>query len=203
MPPGNIWIVGQKPDWYNGNFIPVKDRGNKFTNISNCIKVATESPDISDDFVLMNDDFFVVKKLDEVPTYHGGMLEDRIKEYVRLVPSSFYTVLLNKTYREVKRQKIHNIIDYDIHVPMIFNKEKLNSVIDLAPFPRTMYGNKFSIGGEKVTDVKVYSDLGLKSRSYDFENGDMPYISCEDDSFQELYDKLLKDMFPDKSSYED
>jgi hypothetical protein len=202
MPQGKVWIVGEAPDWYTGDVIPVKDKSFKFNNIRNCTEVAANSEEISDDFVLMNDDFFAVKKVKVVPTYHGGLLLDRISEYTALTPGSMYTVLLNRTYGELKKHRIDSILDYDIHVPMIFNKEKLRSVVTLAPFPRTMYGNKFAIGGEQVKDVKVYSDVRLMPRSYSLDNDDMPYVSSEDGSFQELYNKLLKDMFPDPSKYE-
>ena len=75
---GNLWVVGYKPSWYIGNFLPIKDIGSKFNNIKNCLEVVSESQEISEDFVFMNDDFFLLQELDELQTYHGGLLLDKI-----------------------------------------------------------------------------------------------------------------------------
>ena len=54
MPDGRVWVVGHRPLWYIGDFIPVEDIGGKFDNIKNCIKVVAENQDISNNFILMN-----------------------------------------------------------------------------------------------------------------------------------------------------
>ena len=50
MPEGRVWVVGHRPIWYIGDFIPVDDIGGKFDNIRNCIKTVSEHSEISDDF---------------------------------------------------------------------------------------------------------------------------------------------------------
>jgi hypothetical protein len=198
----NIWLVGYKPDWYLGNFVNLPDTATKFDNIVSCIKTITDVGAISDDFVLMNDDFFFLKDVGKVPIYHGGLLRDKIDKYIEL-GSRRYATLLSRTYNNLVRQGIKDPLDYDIHVPMPMNKIKLKESIKKAYFPRSGYGNVHNIGGTHIEDVKTYSNKSpLKSNSYDFKNGNMPFVSTEDGSFQEVCDTVLKDMFPNPSQYE-
>jgi hypothetical protein len=198
----NIWLVGYKPDWYLGNFVNLPDTATKFDNIINCIKAITDVGAISDDFVLMNDDFFFLKDVGIVPTYHGDLLRDKIDRYIGL-GSRRYAALLSRTYNNLIRQGIKNPLDYDIHVPMPMNKQKLKESIKKAYFPRSGYGNIHNVGGTHIQDVKTYSvKNSLRPNSYDFKNGDMPFVSTEDGSFQEVYETVLKDMFPEPSQYE-
>ena len=199
----NVWLIGNKPDWYYGNFVEIPDEMTKFDNIRECISAIPEIGAISDDFVLMNDDFFFLMDIGIMPVYHGGLLEDKINRYVAM-GSRRYAALLTRTYKNLIRQGIEVPLDYDLHVPMPMNKEKLRASRKKAYFQRSGYGNIHQIGGQLIpTDVKSYSDRSpLASNSYDFMNGDMPFVSTEDGSFEKVYNNLLKDMFPDPSPYE-
>jgi hypothetical protein len=198
----DIWLVGYKPDWYQGNFISLPDESSKFNNIVSCTRAIAETEAISDDFVLMNDDFFFLKRVDAVPVCHGGLLKNKVDKYIEL-GSRKYGYLLLRTYNHLIRQGIKNPLDYDIHVPMPMNKHKLRESIKKAYFPRSGYGNIHEIGGAHISDVKTYSKKSyLNSNSHNLEDSRLPFISTEDDSFQEVYDLILKDMFPYPSKYE-
>lgn len=198
----DIWLVGYRPDWYRGNFVDLPDTSTKFNNIINCIKAITDIGAISDDFVLMNDDFFFLKDVGIMPVYHGGLLSDKINKYLEL-GSRQYVTLLSKTYRNLIRQGIKEPLDYDIHVPMPMNKHKLKESIKKAYFPRSGYGNIHNIGGTQIADVKTYSSSNmLNPNSYDFNSGNMPFVSTEDGSFDKVYNAVLKEMFQAPSKYE-
>jgi hypothetical protein len=157
--------------------------------------------EISNNFVSMHDDFFIVNKIDSVPTFYGGLLEDRVNLYKKLSPSSSYTGLLANTYRRLVKLGIENPLDYDIHVPMVMNKDMLSQVIDMPYLERSNYGNIFNIGGTLSNDVKVYSKGRLSSRSYDFINGESYFLSTEDRSFDDVKDTLMS-MFSEKTVFE-
>jgi hypothetical protein len=196
MPKGRVWLIGNRPKWYIGDLIYVKDIGGKFENIRNCIRVASEHLEISDNFVLMNDDFFALNKISIVPTLHGGLLIDKIERYKELGMASKYIKLLELTYKQLVSVGIKDPIDYDIHVPMIMNKNKLKESLDMAYFPRSTYGNFANIGGEKITDVKIYgSEKSKVSKGANF-------ISTEDKSFISLRKNLLVNSFPTPGSLE-
>jgi hypothetical protein len=198
LPEGKIWVVGYKPSWYSGNFISVKDRDNKFNNIKNCLHVIASSPEISKNFVSMHDDFFVIEPTKQIPVLHGGSLLDRVAEYRALAPGSRYTRLLESTYNRLLHLGIKDPIDYDIHVPMIFNKEKVLKILNIPFLERSIYGNLNGIGGERSTDVKAYSFGKMSDRSYDPFTGQSPFLSTEDTSF-DRYKNMLNDMFPKPS----
>lgn len=189
-----LWLVGDKPDWYDGNFIPVKDIGNKFKNISNCLKVISQTPEISNNFTLMNDDFYILKKMKQVPIYHGGFLTDKVVSYAEYNGNNIYTRIISDTVNKLKRMDFHNPLDYDIHTPMIMNKNKLNNILGITLAPRSMYGNVYEIGGDKINDVKVYLN-------YDNVSNKTEFLSSEDNSFYLMKEKLEK-LFPDPSLYE-
>jgi hypothetical protein len=203
LPHDKIWVVGGKPDWYTGNFINVPNNTlNKFENILECMRIITNIEEISDDFILMNDDFFFIKAIDKMPVYHGGFLKDKIDRYVELRAGK-YASLLVKTYKDLIRQGIKNPLDYDIHVPMPMNKQKLKESLTKAYFPRSGYGNIHNIGGTLIKDVKAYFVRSpLYSNTYDYKQNDISFVSTEDSSFDYVYKAILKEMFLSSSPYE-
>lgn len=190
----NIWLVGYKPEWYIGNYIQVEDKSIKFENIRKCLSVVTEIGGISDNFTLMNDDFYLIKPMGIVPTYHGGYLDDKIARYIAQFGSTKYTRILADASKQLKKRGIERPLDYDIHTPMIMNKEHLKEVIELGMAPRSMYGNVFSIGGIEIKDVKLYKH----NNEIDYSSG---IISTEDRSLR-LVENMLKDLFSEPTDYE-
>lgn len=200
--PGNrVWLVGYKPSWYNGLFMSVPDTSTKFENIRLAMIAICNNPEISEDFVLMNDDFFLIKPITDWKVYNGGLLSNKITRYRQIHPTSTYVILLKKTLRQLKHMGIHNPLDYDIHVPMIFNKTKLLEIAYLQLKPRSLYGNIHQIASETITDVKRYaSDNYMNPLSY--IGSEYPFISTEDKSFNIVKEEILGDMFQEPSKYE-
>ena len=153
--PDNIWVVGGKPDWYRGNFIEVIQDKDKYQNARNNMKTIAHSKDISEHFVLMNDDFFIINPINYVETFHGGSLSDKIGIFELHSNSSPYTKLLLKTEQVLNRWGISDPLDYAIHVPMVMEKNKLKDIMNTrieGISIRTLYGNKFDIGGQLIKD---------------------------------------------------
>lgn len=201
----NIWVVGYKPDWYCGNFFSVPNIGSKFRNIRNCITTIPKIDEISEDFVMIEDDMFIVKQIQEMPIFHGGILKDRVNQLHSIDPESRYVQLLSLTDSYIKKHRVKEPINYDIHVPLVMNKKKIEKTINnrSSAFPRSTYGNLNHIGGEYTDDVKVHLSGTWVAKSYDFESLRLPFISTDEhDSFEEVYEKVLKDMFPEPSPYE-
>jgi hypothetical protein len=207
MPHENIVVVGGKPDWYTGRFIPV-DSGsstNKYENTKNNIRQIVASPDISNDFVLMNDDFYVLKPIDQVPYYHNGLLSNKIAEFTAYTSWSTYTNVLTRTMSVLNNLGFQDPLDYTLHVPMMFNKQKLAEVL---PHPiasiRTLYGNIYKVGGRKMSDVKVHpKNHQYAPKSFDYLNEDSVFLSTADRTFDRVKKNLLGPMFDEPSKYED
>ena len=204
LPPGRIWVVGGKPDWYTGNHIPVKQDDSKYDNAIENIRAACESKKIASTFVLMNDDFFAIKPLKEIPTYVGGFIVEKVALYSAIAPRSTYTKRLLRTSIKLSKVGLDLSRDYELHVPMMMNKARLLSVINAYPdcLWRSMYGNIYKVGGLYITDVKYYVRDAMKVKSHDYRSSLYPFVSSEDDSFKVLKRDLLNKMFPEPSRCE-
>ena len=199
----NIWVVGGKPSWYIGNYIKTDQSGDKYKNVMGGLKAIVNNENIPDDFILMNDDFYIVKPINKVETYHGGKFKDKVDLFSKNANSSYYTSILQNTHKQLKNAGIEEPLDYAIHVPIELNKDKLSTVIKPRVSIRTMYGNLFDIGGTEIDDVKFHR---LTTRSWaknpNLDDVDLEYLSTSDESFAEVYNHILKDMFSDPSPYE-
>ena len=200
-PTHKVWVAGYKPDWYSGPFIPIKDKSTKFNNIRLAMIEVAKHPGVSEDFVLMNDDFFLIEPITEWKTYNGGLLSDKIAKYRKINPTSTYLILLKKTFTQLKHMGIRQPLDYDIHVPMIFNKTKFLEIAYLPVKPRSLCGNVHQIASETITDVKRYApDSYMNPLSYTEYR--YPFVSTEDKSFNLVKEEFLGDMFPEPGRYE-
>jgi hypothetical protein len=151
----------------------------------------------------MNDDFYIINKVDSVPYMYSGTLDEKIEIREDLFTGNSYTGLLKQTLNGLFRKTKTIVLDYELHVPMIMEKKKLSKVLMFAGLWRSVYGNTFKVGGIKVRDVKVY-DINNKfySNGYDINNLEYDYLSSNDDSFEMVKEKVLNKRFNTKSIYE-
>ena len=198
----NLWVVGGKPNWYIGNHLEVIQNKSKYTNARNNLRAICNSSEISESFILMNDDFYIMNKVDNVPHMHGGPLANKIKQYEDLTGNTRYVLMLKRTLLSLSRRFKKDVLDYELHVPMVMEKQKLLTIIELPDLWRSRYGNTFDIGGIEMEDVKVYSSGALAKKSYDINNLKYDYLSSNSDSFEMIKDKILNVDFADKTVYE-
>jgi hypothetical protein len=195
FPDASICLIGGKPEWYCGDYVPVEDTGNKFDNITNCYKTIVESDQIDEDFVLMNDDFYVLKKIDSIPLFYDGTLSNKIDSHMLKYGMSAYARVLVKAKKDLIKAGISDPLCYDVHMPMIFNKTMLSYLDHTNNAPRSTYGNMYNLGGIDVKDVKIYHN------SQDKDVSNLSFLSTEDDSFKFVSDQLIR-MFPHKTIIE-
>jgi glycosyltransferase involved in cell wall biosynthesis len=115
----NIWIIGQKPKFLkNVNHISHEEYHPKSNNIYDKIKRACNIGEISDNFILFNDDYFLVEKVD-APTYPNYYSDDALKEVLNRPKPDPYRTLVDETM-----QQVNLIMKYaDIHCPIVINKK--------------------------------------------------------------------------------
>lgn len=198
----NLWVVGGKPNWYIGNYLEVAQNKSKYLNARNNLRALCNSSQISESFILMNDDFYIIKKVAEVPYMHGGLLSSKIKKYEEITGKTRYVLMLKKTFTNLFRRFKNEVLDYELHVPMIMEKEKLLKVLEAPDLWRSRYGNTYGVGGIEIDDVKVYSTGSLVKKSYDINVLKYDYLSSNDDSFALLKEKVLEVNFPEATIYE-
>jgi len=134
-----IWLVGGKPSWYTGNFVKSDQSKDKYENVVNSLNTIVNCDSIPDDFILMNDDFYIIKPIDKINTYHGGDFKKKVEIFSENAKSSYYTSLLQNTKKQLQDAGIENPLDYAIHVPIELNKQKLSTVIKPKISIRTMF----------------------------------------------------------------
>lgn len=170
-PESKVWIVGYKPSWVmNVNYLPLIQNGeDKWQNSINNIIAACNCPNISDDFILMNDDFFMIKPIapiEMVSNMNLGLLTNSIVKYKDKKTS------WHEAFRQVKEllEKLGvdgPYYDYETHLPLEINKQKFLEVINLplvkefmktsnVLHKRSLYKNFYkSTGLTLPADVKV------------------------------------------------
>ena len=199
----NLWVVGGKPSWYIGNYVEdVPSYPSKLQRENHGLKMLCRNEEIANKFILMHDDIFVIKPVDIVETWSYGSLQERIAKYNSVSTNSQHVKDLRLTWQSLRELGIDDPISYELHVPMPMEKDKLAEALQYKGCPRTIYGNLFGIPAIEHKDVKVYTNTYMDYLSYDYKNNDAPYISTLDTSFPTVYNDLLKDLFPDRSSYE-
>jgi len=198
MPHGRVWVFGGCPL----NIIPdvrvrVKQEGKtKWDKVHGMLKLACENKELSDNFILFNDDFFIMKPINKIETYYRGLLEDHVK----VLGKGPYSRMLSGVDKELKKRGL-STYSYELHVPFVFNKKKLLKLLNKNPglrCTRTMYGNTYRIGGERRSDVKIFSATpGFDYKNLDMLSTDDPIVSVNNDAW-----RWLKKQFPKGCEYE-
>jgi len=217
VPHGKVFVIGDKPSWLSDRCvyvsIPQRDDRPKFENSEENLRAACSDRRLSDNFVLMNDDFFIMKKIDFVPTLHRGLVTNVVAEYKsKHIDAPKYTndMLLQK--KQLEELNIKNILSYELHAPMPLNKNKyLEMIYKIKIIPsqrRTAYGNYYHLGGELIKDVKIYPDNSPRNPA-DFINNPDKYLrthvflSATNESFRSgLVGGYIKNQLDRKSAYE-
>lgn len=203
FPDANIWVVGNKPDWYHGKYIEVKQDKNKYSNAINNLKMLCNSLEISHNFILMNDDFFIIKKIERIDQFYNGLLSEKIERFTKITGSSSYIKKLATTNHKLLKLGIKDPLDYELHIPMPMDKSGLLYVLNNYPecLWRSMYGNISGVGGTQMQDVKIYMNRRHVDRAGQITD-DSIYVSTEDAALKNVIDKILKHLVPDPSVYE-
>lgn len=206
FPHHNIWVYGDCPEWATGVFyVPYKQGGIKWQNTSDMLKQAATNPHITKSFVYFNDDFFIMKPSDTLEYYYTRTLSDRVSTCkIRsggVISLSQYGKQLQACDYYLTKNKI-STRNYELHIPMIFDKKKLAQAIKKLPDKgfgarRSLYGNLYDVGGVEREDCKVY-DLTACC-----PGGKERFVSTTDLTFRHgQVGKQIRARFREKSMYE-
>lgn len=159
-----VWLVGTPPSWAEGTTrIDVPQDAHKVANSRRNLRTACEHPDVPEEFLLFNDDFFVMTRVDDVPVLHAGPLGAHYARVHARVGRSAFARMLHSTadLLHTRMPQDADVLSYALHLPMPVNKAGMLEAIaavDGLKWPvslRTVYGNLAGIGGTRAIDVKV------------------------------------------------
>jgi hypothetical protein len=172
MPHDKVFISGYKPSWAATRHIRSNSTYSPFRTTTNNLIAACESRAGSDDFILMNDDFFIMNEVDSIKPYNRGPYKNIIEKYQNKGTRNRYVVTMKRTERYLETLGLPTIC-YELHMPMIINKRKMLELIReigrnqlYILNKRSMYGNYVSIGGRKVDDVKVITTDKISNKTF-------------------------------------
>lgn len=204
FPHNRLWFYGGKPMYFHPDkLVLVRQQGKtKWDKVRGMLKSIAEDNRITENFVLFNDDFFVMKPVEKLPLYRYGTLEQLCRRVERRNGGrpTEYTQNIERTIKVLK-EKGFCTWNFELHVPMLFNRGDLRELIALFPDvrgTRSLYGNLYGDEDnvQDMKDVKIFKTTDLPSE-------DTPFISTEDLSFSRgKVGKLIKKTFPNKSKWE-
>lgn len=167
FPHRRVHIVGHTPKWVknvnsiSGNRHP--DRSGWYNGFDNVRIIAHYDGDMTDDVVIFNDDFVVLRPIEELPLYHRTTLERHAAMVGFDTP---WGESLLKTWVHLHDLGLTEPLSYDLHVPMPVNRRDLRDALawvgvdeDPPVQWRSVYGNFIARGEPEFStcrpDVKV------------------------------------------------
>lgn len=198
LPHGKVFVIGNCPDWLvNVEHIPAEDiyGDQKQKNALYKIGLALDS-DVSESFVLMNDDFYILRPVECIPTAYRRTLEEALADPT--AQGQYRDAIINT------HERFPQGLDYSLHTPFVYNKLKLRETIQTCGekpvLLRTVYGNQHRIGGERMEDVKLHT-----RRDFTFSKivGFGTFLSTSEESTRDpLFRAWIDERFPNPSPFE-
>lgn len=192
----NVWIVGELPVWLkNVNHIPAKDQFQvPDENIRHKILAACRHPEVSDEFLFINDDHYLLTDFiaAEFPYYYCSTIE----QYVKTRGHDGYGNRCLNTKRHLD-QLGHESKYYDIHYPIRYNKAKFIEILGELPTKqhgyvlKSLYANAVKVQGIETRDCKFAGTPPPKAVCF----STMPRVNGA------LY-RWFEYKFPEKSNFE-
>ena len=194
-----VFIVGECPDWaVNVCHVPAGDIYGKQKQRNALHKLQRAiTTDLSEDFILMNDDFFLLR-----PMKASYQYRQTLRQALQGDAGGPYLEAIRNT-----QAMFPDGLDYSLHTPFVYNKAKLARTIeacgDEPVLLRTVYGNMHEVGGEAMDDVKIHSaeEFSLFWRVTGF--ADLDSISTSDETvLSGSFQRWVMAKYPEPSIYE-
>src|SRR5690606_4323505 len=103
-------------------------------------------PEVADDVIVFNDDFFVMKQMPTTgpPVLHRGLLADVERHFQQRVTPGRYMLGMRQTAELLDDLGIEDPLCYEMHTPILLNREKYLEVWEIGnrikyPHSRTLY----------------------------------------------------------------
>jgi hypothetical protein len=197
----NVYLIGEKPDWIqNVIHVPFPDIDPvPCHNTTAKILFACRLPEVTENFLLSNDDFFLTRLFDanSFPYYWRS---DLLSFIHKLKPKSVYRSCRVKTAEVLKSMQLATK-SFEVHCPFRINKTKFLKMSDLVQLnhclPRSVYGNLYNLQATPARDIIVNLPLNLpvplnKMERFSIRAGEVnPYMI-----------NFFSNLYPKKSQWE-
>lgn len=202
-----VWFYGGKPEGIRPDeyVYCVQREMTKWERVRNMMHQACQNDEITENFWLFNDDFFVLKPLlEDAPAPYDGTLTskaDEVDARHHNEPGEWTTNL--RRLRKLLQDNNCPELNYAVHKPLLVNRRKMLALLDKfprEPMLRALYGNYYELGGVDSPDVKVTC---LATKDIDKKMAATDCVSTSDESFRNgQIGKWLRDKFDKESRFE-
>ena len=199
FPHGDVWFVGGQPAGLRPDQRMVIDQPGmtKWQKVRGMLDVVCRCDDVSEDFWLFNDDFFILKPWEGTAAMYNGTLEEHIKHIEgRHGGQTSYTAQLRECKRELEGAGF-GTLNYAIHCPMLINRKRMLETLQrfsFCPMFRSLYGNMQKVGGVNHKDCKIAGNDRIP---------DDAWCSTTGDSFVNgKVGEFIRGAFPEGTGYE-
>jgi hypothetical protein len=197
-----VWVFGGAPSWLNRDTVEYRHRmqgGSPYSSTRGHIAAACNVAEVSDPFLLWNDDFYAMHPVGRVPIYHRGPLDILLKE--NAASKTPWAKGLRATAALMEKRGLMDAMSYDVHLPLVIHKTEMREALRWAKSVhvdavhlRTLYGAIADIGGVEHPDPKMLR------KHHPFPQG--AWLSSGNDTFRSAVEPVLRYLFPGKSPYE-
>lgn len=205
---GHVVIVGEVPFWaQNVVNIPVRDEPRRMAyrerNIFQKIEAACRVQGITDNFLFMNDDHFLLAEYEaeQFPYYWYHTLKN------------VFVSKQGNPYAETVRHTIDILGEsaayYDIHCPIVYNKKKFQKLanlywdIEYGYCIKSLYAHLNYLPPEVtpiMEDRKISRPVSY-NEAVNYVDG-RKWFSTGDKAVNPDLERFLRDLYPEKSKYE-
>ena len=175
----NIWFSGYKPSWVKNaaGYIKTSQCGTKWQNALQNVVNACNTDEISEDFILFNDDFFALKpvNLSTELNFCRGTIEEAVMHWICTAQSPWKRAFW-QTKELLTKLNCEHLMDFTLHIPMIINKSNFLQMCGLTEVRehikkykmlsfRSVYGNLFWTNPTVIPDCKPVRDYDASEKT--------------------------------------
>lgn len=196
---GTVWLVGAKPDWAtNVRHLPIKHAGRrKYERINEVWESLGRTYDISEHFVWLNDDIFVMKPTYEFENY-------RSTKPILRTSNNYYEKSITDTQTLIHSIQGRNraFVDYDLHTPFSTYRSHVRKATSAMRQKRGLYQYRSAIGNLMWYDGVESADVKVRHPNKE-PAGNETYISLTNTIWEHgKAGKWLRQRFSKPSKYE-
>ena len=201
VPHGRVIVSGYVPNWLTNVVAIDREQLEPSGWAKARANIEAALGEASDPFYLFNDDFYVMRPMDEIPVMHNGPMAETIERFRRTRHTGAYWRGMVATHRVLEEWGYSNPLGYELHMPLLIHHKPFLTALDMgqgieALAIRSMYGNVAQLQGEQKEDCKVMARAGV----LDYDQ--WPFVSSNDDLSYSPVGKYLAREFPEPSIYE-
>lgn len=200
-----VWVVGTVPPWLKGvRALPLDPAPEKFANHRRSLAAFASTKGAPREFYLFNEDHYIVERVEgRLPMRHMGparrWLSDNWRER-----NTWFRAVRNTTEWLCERLGVEDVPIYEAHTPLLMSRDLVRDALAEYPTDRSVAISMLyaiaGVGGEGELggNAKVKAGEGLFAKL----EQSWPYLSGNQESFNDEVGAYLRDLFPEPCRWE-